>query len=439
MVLQIEYSDKAVTPFGGMILMKELMDRCKLAHQLQTLDLPQSTSNNSIDAVTIVESFLVSVWIGATAFAQTAIVKLDDTLKEIFEWKRVPSGTTFGRFFKKFSWSENNRIFTTLGHWFFNQLKFDNYTLDVDSSVITRYGSQQGSVKGYNPTKRGRNSHHPLFAFVAELRMVANCWLRSGDAVSATSCLHFLEETFSILKGRTIGLFRADSGFCSNSIFDYLENPDRPVAYVIAGRMHAIMQQRIKDVRTWTVIDKGIWIAEFEYKADKWKKARRVVVIRQQVELRPKATGKKLKLFDDTLFYQNYRYHCFITNQTLPAEQIWEQYKQRGDAENRIQELKYDFALEGFVMKEFYATEAAMRFGMLAYNMMSLYRQVALQSPVQSRLQTLRVNCFAVGSWIVKSGNKRILRMSVKMQKRSWMDGLFKKVKEADLPISLRT
>ena len=46
--------------------------------------------------------------------------------------------------------------------------------VDFDSTVITRYGNQEGSAKGYNPTKKGRKSHHPLMAFVSQTRMVAN-------------------------------------------------------------------------------------------------------------------------------------------------------------------------------------------------------------------------------------------------------------------------
>jgi hypothetical protein len=435
--MEIQYSDKQVSPWGGLILMKEIMDRSGIREKLQSIHLPESSSNNSIDSLTIVESFFASVWIGATAFSQTAIIRLDDTLREIFGWERVPSGTTFGRFFKKFSWAENNRVFPELNRWFFDQIKFDNYTLDVDSSVITRYGEPEGGHNGYNPKKPGRVSHHPLFAFISETRMVANCWLRSGDTGSATSCKEFLEETFSILQNKKIGLFRADSGFASNSIFEYLEG--KKVPYVIAGRLHAAIQQEIKDLKTWSPIDKGIWVAELDYKAGRWGKARRVVVIRQQVDLRPKATGKKLKLFDDNMFYQNYRYHCFITNQTLPAKHVWAQYKERGDAENRIQELKYDFALEGFNMKEFYATEAAMRFVTVAYNLMSLYKHVTTQTQSQQRLHTIRINCFAVGSWIVKQGNKKILKLAVRMEKRAWMDGLLKLARDVTMPLSLKT
>ena len=437
MSIEVQFSDKQVSPWGGLVLMKEVLDKTGIREKITDLNLPQSKSNNSIDSLTIVESFFASVWIGATAFSQTAIIKLDSTVKEVFGWARIPSGTTFGRFFKKFSWKENNRIFTELNQWFFKEIKFDNYTLDVDSSVITRYGSQQGSLIGYNPKKSGRASHHPLFAFISELRMVANCWLRSGNTASASNCLEFLIETFNILKDKTIGLFRADSGFASNSIFEYLEKEH--IAYVIAGRMHAVIQRKIKDIKNWVAIGEGLWIAEIEYKAEQWSKPRRVVVIKQDIQMRPKATGKKLKLFDDDMYYQNHRYHCFITNQTLPAKQIWEQYKERADAENRIQELKYDFGLEGFMMKEFFATEAAMRFITVAYNLMSLYKHVATQTRAQQRLHTIRINCFAVGSWIVKQGNKKVLKLAVRKEKRPWMEGLLKIVRDIGMPLSLKT
>ena len=83
---------------------------------------------------------------------------------------------------------------------------------------------------------------------------------------------------------------------------------------------------------------------EFDLTGD-WKKARRIVVIKQSEEIRPKATGKKLKtlfsslgIADDKIY--NTRYHAFVTDQSLPATEIWSQYKRRGDAENRIKELR---------------------------------------------------------------------------------------------------
>jgi len=437
MRIEVEYTDKSVTPWGGMLQMKQLLDATKIREKLLSLNLPEGKSNNSIDALTLVESFFVSVWIGCFKFSHTAVVRLDESLKQIFGWKRVGSGTTFGRFFQKFNIEENTRIFVSLGQWFFDQLKFDNLILDVDSSVITRYGNQQGAKKGYNPKKKGRNSHHPLFAFVSDIKMVANCWLRSGDTASSNNTIAFLEETFTILQSKKVGLFRADSGFFSDEILNFIER--KTISYVVAARMHSLLQDKVSKIKTWNNFEGNFSIAEFEYKAKTWKAARRIIVVRQSIALNPKATGKKLKLFNDNIYYQNFRYHCFVTNQTLPALQIWEQYKQRGDAENRIKELKEDFGAEGFSMDDFYATEAAMRMVTISYNLMSLYRQLTHQGQAQPKLPTLRFNCFAVGSWMIKKGNKAVLKMSVPLKRRQWYDGLMGKIGQAKFPISLQT
>lgn len=437
MRIDVEYTDKSVTPWGGMLQMKQLLDSTKIREKLLSLNLPEGKSNNSIDAITLVESFFVSVWIGCFKFSHTAVVRLDDSLKKIFGWKRVGSGTTFGRFFQKFNIEENTRVFVSLGQWFFEQLKFDNFILDVDSSVITRYGNQQGAKKGYNPKRKGRNSHHPLFAFVSDIKMVANCWLRSGDTGSSNNTIAFLEETFTILQNKKVGLFRADSGFFSNEILKFIEG--KSIAYVVAARMHSLLQDKVSKVKTWNNLAGNFSISEFTYKAKSWETARRIIVVRQSVALNPKASGKKLKLFNDNIYYQNFRYHCFVTNQTLPALQIWEQYKGRGDAENRIKELKEDFGAEGFSMNDFYATEAAMRMVTMSYNLMSLYRQLTHQGQAQPKLPTLRFNCFAVGSWMIKKGNKTILKMSVPQKRRQWYDGLMGKIKVAEYPLSLVT
>jgi len=434
---KIEYSDDKVSAWGGFSVMKNFNDRLELKQVINSLPIPQSTSNNCYESAEIIESFLLSVWLGCYKFSHTHVLRLDDTLKQIFEWKQIPSDTTYKRFFQKFNHGINNEVFPQLQQWFFDQLVFDNYALDLDSTAITRYGNQQGNVKGYNPTKRGRPSHHPLFAFLGNERMVVNSWLRSGDTSSAHQCVDFLEETLSILRNKKVGLLRADSGFASDTIFTHLET--KQINYVVAGRMHQGIQDKIRQIKTWTAIGFGIWISETEYKATKWEKARRLVVVRQSVDLRPKATGKKLKLFDDKEFYQQYRYHTFYTNQSLPAVQIWQQYKGRGDCENRIKELKYDFALEGFNMKDFFATEAALRFVNLAYNIISLFRQVSAEKPKHQRLQTLRLNCYAVGAWMTKKGNSKVLKMAVPIKKRKWMDGIFAQVDKTAFPISLQT
>jgi len=323
--------------------------------------------------------------------------------------------------------------------WFFNQLKFDNYTLDLDSTVMTRYGEQEGVRAGYNPKKPGRRSHHPLLAFVSDCRMVANMWLRSGNAHTANNLFSFLEDTICKLNGKKVGLLRADSGFYGEDIFNYLERQGHEINYIIAARLYKPVQMAIARNHLWLKIDDGIEIADTGYQGFNWSKTRRMIIVRQTMKERPQASGKKLKLFNEQGIYENYRYHCFITSLTLPAQQVWNLYKHRADAENRIKELKYDFGFDSFNIKSFYGTEAALNMAMMAYNLMSLFRQVILGQKQQPRMSTLRYRVFAIGGYMVKEGNSRILKLSLTMKRREWFNGLWKGVSAFSLPVFFST
>jgi len=419
--LNFEYSNKEVTAHGGMSLLKRFFDKTGLIDFISTLGLAESGSNAGYSNREIFVSFFVSIWLGANRFAHTSILQHDKVLQKIFGLKRAPSNDTYRRFFQKFDFETGSNFFFELYSWIFSQLKFDHFTLDVDSSVWTRYGKQEGAKRGYNSKKRGRASHHPIIAFVAEMKMVANFWLRPGNTGSANNIIAFLEETFSILKGKTVGLFRADSGFYQKAVMEWLEN--RKTDYVIAIKMYPNLKDAIKEKVKWVQKADGIWIGELLYQGLDWQQARRVVVIKQHIDIRPEAPGKLL--FPDEQVYRSYRYSAYITNMKLSAELVWELYRKRGDAENRIKELEYDFGADNFCMQDFYATEAALRTVMVSYNLMALFKLTVLQSKVNERVTTIRLKCFSIGSWVVKSGRNEVLKMSVAMKKRLWMDGLF--------------
>jgi len=78
----------------------------------------------------------------------------------------------------------------------------------------------------------------------------------------------------------------------------------------------------------------------------------------------------------------------------------------------RIKELEYDFGADNFCMQDFYSTEAALRTVMISYNVMALFKLVAVQSKANQRVTTIRLKCFSIGSWIVKSGRNEVLNMS---------------------------
>lgn len=426
---KIEFSDHNVTAWGGMKLMKDLLDATRIKEQLQGLPLPEKGSNRSFEPSQILECFWTSVWIGAGRFSHSAYLRYDNVLKEIFGWKQAPSQSTYSRFFNKFDWHRNTETFVPLFRWFFNQIKFDNLTLDLDSTVITRYGDQQGAKKGYNPRKPGRNSHHPLMAFIPEVRMIANAWMRQGNTGATSSVNYFLEETLTVLENKKIGLVRCDSGFYSDSFLGELEK--KKLNYVVAVKFHPLIKSQVRNLKQWIPIKDGIEMCEFTYQSPDWKTSRRMVAVRKNIVKLKKATGKLL-LFEDQI--QAYRYSVYVTSLDLPAEQIWEIYKQRGDAENRIKELKYDFALDTFCMNNFWGTEAAFRSVLMAYNIMALFRQIVLKSKPQATLSTLRFKCFALGAWISKHARMTTLMLSATGEKRRWLDALFDIVPKKSAP-----
>lgn len=203
-----------------------------------------------------------------------------------------------------------------LQKWFIDNLKIKNITLDFDSSVMTRYGEQEGSKVGYNPNKPGRASLHPLMAFIAETRIVANAWLRPGNTVALSNCKAFIDETFEILNDKEVGLVRADSGFYAHDFLNYLET-EKKSNYIIAVKMYPTIKKELQSQKPWWTIKDGMEICEFEYQSHEWKKPRRMVAVRKNIQILTKATGKLL-LFDEPVGKN--RYSLYVTNLDLPAE-----------------------------------------------------------------------------------------------------------------------
>ena len=435
MEFDIGYTSKEITPWGGMVFLKQMMNKIGFRELVDANpDLPESKSNRGYKTSTIVEGFITSIWCGANRFMHTEVTRHDVALGKIFDWKEAPAQDTYKRFFSKFSQVTNQKVSDYFYSWIFDNFQFNNFTLDIDSSVMTRYGSQEGAKRGYNPAKRGRASHHPLIAFIADVKLVANMWLRSGNTSSANNFLAFLEDTLSKLKNKTVGLIRLDSGFFNSDILDYLET--KAMDYIIAAKFTHPIQRLIVNSNNWIVLDTGIEICEQIYQSDSWLKPRRIVVVRQRIKDRPNAPGKQLGLFSEEEIYKNYRYSAYTTNMKLPPAEIWRIYRGRAEAENRIKELKYDFGFDSFNLKDFYATEAALTFSMIAYNLMSLFRTFVLQEKTQKTLSTLRYRTFAIGAYFEKINGKLVLKIALNKKRRAWFDGLWNHAKIFDYPFA---
>ena len=427
--LPVEFTNKKISPWGGIHLLHSIYTKCEMKEFLNDLALPEPGSNRGYDSVDIIESFLVSVVLGAKRLAHCGMLRSDEVISEIFGWsKGSPSASTFCRFFKKFDKDLNADIFPQIQKKIFEQVRIKKMTIDIDSTVITRYGNQESAVKGYNPSKKGKHSHHPLMAFCADVNMVLNAWMRPGDSGDSKDMPEFLDELFEIVSKDKIGLIRMDSGFFSGKIMNKLESSDNPVNYIVKSKLNPKLKEKIHQIEDWHTADENsiYEYSEINYFGVRWKKERRMVVCRKKKYAREGMETQEL--FEEVLRNESYDYYAFTTNSDLPCKVVHGLYNDRGDCENIIKELKYDYSIEGFALQGYYPMEAAFRFTMLAYNLMVLFKQTVLTSKHSPRLSTMKFQCIALGSYVVKNGRNKMLKLSAAGKRRHFLAKIFEKV-----------
>lgn len=263
---------------------------------------------------------------------------------------------------------------------------------------------------------------------MADTRMIANCWLRPGNTASANNVSAFLDSASIKLAGKRVGLLRADSGFSDNAFLCKLE--ERKISHIIAPRLSRPLQRVLVDVQGWWTIDEGIDLVSVQHQAPSRPPPRQVVCIRQHINKRDNPKGKTLSLFADDPAIGQHRFGALATNLNLPAQEVWRTCRGRADRENRIKELRCDFAADSFCSKGFWATGAGLTMVMPAHNFTSLFRQVALKHSVtsggkniQHTPNTSRLKIFSKAGYIGTGGRKGVLKLAVAMRQRVWFEG----------------
>ena len=177
-------------------------------------------------------------------------------------------------------------------------------------------------------------------------------------------------------------------------------------------------------------------IFETIHQANGREKPIRIVMVRQEIDKRPKAAGKQIKqleLFDDEEDFGKYRYSCFVTDLYPPAKIIYDSYNGRADSENRIKELKNDFSIDVFVTNNFWETEACGNFIILAYNFMSLFRHALINSYKKKFLKTIRYELISTPAYLGRTKDKHIIYLAKSLKTRQSFLSIWEKLKDFSL------
>jgi hypothetical protein len=321
--------------------------------------------------------------------------------------ERFPSDDTIRNFFLRFAQGHVEAFWRPLWRWLLLLVKCPpgGFALDLDSTVFCREGKQAGARKGYNPRRKGRNSHHPLLAVLAEAQFILHGWLRSGNTGPARGVIPFLQEALALLpEGTWLRTVRADSGFFDGSFLDFLEA--RALPYVVVARMTRTLRRQCAGIKNWTGIDESHAAGEFTVKLFGWAKERRFVVVREQVRETKAAVGRRL------LEVPGYTFRVWVTNRSESPLALWRDYNGRAGIEQRIEELKHDLAADGFCLQPFFATESAFLAVLFTFNLLSLYQHQVTPDQPYRQPGTLRVAVFLCGAVLGAMGRDVVVKLS---------------------------
>lgn len=146
---ELRFTDKEITAWGGMALMKRMLDHLGFGAALSNAGLPLPGSNRGYAPEQLITQCMLSVWCGANRFEHGEVTRHDAVLKSFFGFKRMADFKAVMRLFGKFTQSTNESVMDSLYRWMFAHIAINGVTLDLDSTVMTRYGTQQGAARGY--------------------------------------------------------------------------------------------------------------------------------------------------------------------------------------------------------------------------------------------------------------------------------------------------
>jgi hypothetical protein len=150
--------------------------------------------------------------------------------------------------------------------------------LDLDSTIITVFGHQEGAAVGYNPRYRGKRSYDPLLCLEANSSFLWDVELRRGDAGTWAGSEELLACCFHSTRADIRELrVRADAGFGYGPVLEMLET--RPAQYAVVARMIPSLKRVLRGLR-YEPMNTRWEIAEFEHHVP----ARRCIVARKRIE-----------------------------------------------------------------------------------------------------------------------------------------------------------
>ena len=280
-------------------------------------------------------------------------------------------------------------------------------TIDLDPTDDPTHGQQQLALF---------NGHYdswcylPLLGFVSfndePQQYLVAALLRPGNAHPKIGTVAMLKRLIPALREAfpfAILRVRLDGGFACPEVLDYLDG--ELVEYLVGMGKNSVLEQMAggelasarecfeQDDETIAVYGEG------QYAAKSWQYLRRVIYKAEVVSL----SGREPR--DNVRFV--------VTNLLHASARVYQIYRQRGDSENRIKELKDDLDLGRMSCHRFWANQLRLLLTAAAYVLMQELRsRLAKTTLASAQVASLRLRLLKIGGRITRSVRRIVIHLA---------------------------
>jgi hypothetical protein len=362
------------------------------------------TSPNAPGLRDILGTWMLSILDGQRRYAHVTALRGDAVAPQILDMKRIVSDEALRRALARLAptlkgkWTEGERAereaqLAGSTAWMDAALAestrealVTSWILDCDTTVKLLYGHQDGAEVSYNPTKPGRPSHVIHTYWIANIRLVLDAEVQNGKAHAAR---HGLPRLILLLKALPVEqrpqLVRGDIAFGNDPVMRELEAIEQ--RYLFKLKQSAGVKRLIEQLIArgdWQDTNRGEQSVDTTLRLAGWDRARRVVVVRQEVKAPPETKRKKGKPGQELLPFgvslppaMHWKYAVLVTNSDYDLVAIAQLYRDRGDCENGFDEIKNQWGWGGYTTHDLERCNLAARAVALIYNWWSWYVRLA--------------------------------------------------------------
>jgi hypothetical protein len=372
-----ETCSEQLSPFGGLLALIKFFDLVNF-HKIFHSAYQPTSREPKLGHYSMMVGILMLLFIGFNRIWHFVYIRLDAMLCGFFNVTRLPDASTFWRYVDNLGINQAKSLLSVMSilrkrAWQLCGFQFSQIHINIDTTVKTVYGNQQGARKGHNTQHRGKQALRPILCFIQETREYLLGKLRKGKTVDGREAAKFIAGIKQYLPGCVHDVvLRADGEFLSWQAVN--ASIEAGFKFIIANR------------GCTPVFDPDTWYRPFKrkpieynfcmYQPGGWGQPCRFVVMRIVKERKLSSEQpQQCMLFED----DRYTYRIFCTNLAGKAHKIIADYDKRADVENLVGEAKRE-GLDMVPSAKFKNNYAFFQIVMLAYNIWRYMKMIAQNS-----------------------------------------------------------